>query len=327
MPVETRKSASTLAVAQGEVVKGAELARGPWPQMEASVPPYDRDEKGSSLGPIVVAQAQTVLPTAGDPAPMQSTGVARGEPVPVPAPMLVQVRELAKPGAPPMPDDMSESTRPMASRVVATIRPDPAQAAVTLRAHLDGSISERDFHELSGRHGWNEGAGGQAAHLQAPDRMALDAAGGAESAAATAAARPGSAGAVVQQLAGAVQQKPDGGVEVSLSPPELGKVRIRMEAHEHGMTVTLIADRGETLDLLRRNADILQRQFRELGHQNVGFQFQQGGGDAGRRSLAESLAQVAVERDEAEAAPVAARMVQSIAPVGVAASGHLDIRL
>ncbi|MGR3461391.1 MAG: flagellar hook-length control protein FliK [Roseovarius sp.] len=68
-----------------------------------------------------------------------------------------------------------------------------------------------------------------------------------------------------------------GTVEISLSPEELGRVRLRLHPSEGGLSVTITADRPETLDLMRRNIDLLAREFLEIGYQGARFDFAQGG--------------------------------------------------
>lgn len=66
---------------------------------------------------------------------------------------------------------------------------------------------------------------------------------------------------------------PDSPVEVSLSPEELGKVRLTLHTVDGGLSVVVQAERPETLDLMRRNIDSLARDFREMGYSNTSFDF------------------------------------------------------
>ncbi|EKE74599.1 MULTISPECIES: flagellar hook-length control protein FliK [Roseobacteraceae] len=80
---------------------------------------------------------------------------------------------------------------------------------------------------------------------------------------------------VAMQLADAARQLPDRPVEITLSPEELGKVRLSFQLSENGaIHVVIAAERGETLDLLRRNIDSLMTEFQDLGYENSGFSFQ-----------------------------------------------------
>lgn len=78
-----------------------------------------------------------------------------------------------------------------------------------------------------------------------------------------------------QQIATAVAiDRPDAAqIDVSLSPEELGQVRLRLNYSDLGLSVSITAERPETLDLLRRNIDSLARDFQELGYGDVNFSF------------------------------------------------------
>jgi flagellar hook-length control protein FliK len=81
------------------------------------------------------------------------------------------------------------------------------------------------------------------------------------------------AATVVEQLAVAVKQSHDGRVELTLSPAELGRVRMTLLTGEIGITVAIRADRDDTLDLFRRNSEALAQEFRQMGYGSVGFEF------------------------------------------------------
>jgi hypothetical protein len=82
-------------------------------------------------------------------------------------------------------------------------------------------------------------------------------------------------GAAVQ-MAQIVHHAGSGTVELTLSPEELGRVRISMSSEQGTLAVTLHADRPETLDMIRRHIDMFAEELRRLGHGSVGFSFQQG---------------------------------------------------
>ncbi len=77
------------------------------------------------------------------------------------------------------------------------------------------------------------------------------------------------------RLAEAVSQFPDRPVEITLSPEELGRVRLTLTTHDGALTMMIQADRPETLDLMRRNIDSLAQDFRDLGYQELSFSFGQ----------------------------------------------------
>lgn len=84
---------------------------------------------------------------------------------------------------------------------------------------------------------------------------------------------------VSAQITDAARSAPKGEIEVVLRPEELGTVRLRLSPTEQGMIVHLAAERGETLELIRRNLDGLLQDFRGLGFTTAGFSF---GGSSAR---------------------------------------------
>lgn len=95
---------------------------------------------------------------------------------------------------------------------------------------------------------------------------------------------PTTSGAITGQIAAALSQTTlPGVIELKLSPVELGAVRIAMQAGDGVMIVTINAENPQTLDLMRRNSDLLLQEFRNIGHGNVAFQFS-GNNDQGRRA-------------------------------------------
>lgn len=89
-------------------------------------------------------------------------------------------------------------------------------------------------------------------------------------------ARPEVPGMIGRQLAEVLQQNPGRPVEISLNPEELGRVRLNISAGEAGITVHVLAERPETLDLMRRHIDQLAREFQALGYDNINFAFNEG---------------------------------------------------
>jgi len=83
----------------------------------------------------------------------------------------------------------------------------------------------------------------------------------------------------VLQVSAAIRSSSDAIFDIHLSPAELGKVRISLTPSDNGILVNVLADRPETLDLLRRHADQLEQDFRELGYENTAFSFGAGGQD------------------------------------------------
>jgi len=111
----------------------------------------------------------------------------------------------------------------------------------------------------------------------------------------------------------------DRGVDLLLNPAELGRVRISLSPSDAGMTVQILADRPETLDLIRRNIDLLAQDFQSLGYEATDFAFaqQQNDAESGPRQNPPSL----MENLDAETSEMADHTRTSIM------TDRVDIRL
>ncbi|SMO92055.1 flagellar hook-length control protein FliK [Paracoccus laeviglucosivorans] len=69
---------------------------------------------------------------------------------------------------------------------------------------------------------------------------------------------------VLRQISDKLTQDDQAHVEITLTPEELGKVRLVITPGD-APTVAVYADNRETLDLLRRNADLLGKELRDTG--------------------------------------------------------------
>lgn len=94
-------------------------------------------------------------------------------------------------------------------------------------------------------------------------------------------ARAETPGLIARQMAEALQRLPDRPVEIALNPRELGRVRMSISAAETGITVSMIAERPETLDLMKRNIDQLTVEFESIGYSNINFAFAEGEAQTG----------------------------------------------
>ncbi|MCQ0091844.1 flagellar hook-length control protein FliK [Roseovarius sp. M141] len=81
----------------------------------------------------------------------------------------------------------------------------------------------------------------------------------------------------LSEAAGKALDKPS---DLTLSPSELGRVRITLTPGDGGMVVSVSAERQETLDLMRRHIDILDQEFRDLGYGGTDFTFSREGSEA-----------------------------------------------
>lgn len=79
--------------------------------------------------------------------------------------------------------------------------------------------------------------------------------------------------ALAARLAAAAPVLAQGAVEITLSPEELGRVRMTLSAGEGGMVVSVLAERAETLELMRRNIDQLARDLQAMGYAGLSFAF------------------------------------------------------
>ena len=125
---------------------------------------------------------------------------------------------------------------------------------------------------------------------------------------------------MAQQMAVALTQSGDGTTEIALSPRELGHVRLTLTSTDTTVSLTIVAERPETAELLRRNLDALGQEFRALGFGSVSFSFQD------RRAPREGKP----DADRADLRPVepASRRVDMSAPATPAGPTRgLDIRI
>lgn len=90
-------------------------------------------------------------------------------------------------------------------------------------------------------------------------------------------ARADLAGHVARQIADVAHHMPARPVEITLSPEELGRVRLTVSTHESGIVLNIVAERPETVDLLRRHIGQLGQQFQSLGYESIAFSFSDGG--------------------------------------------------
>ncbi|MEH6520662.1 flagellar hook-length control protein FliK [Sulfitobacter sp.] len=81
---------------------------------------------------------------------------------------------------------------------------------------------------------------------------------------------------IARQLAEVATQASSRPVEIALSPHELGRVRMSIVSDDNAITVSIVAERGETIDLMRRHIDQLGQTFRSMGYQQINFEFGQG---------------------------------------------------
>lgn len=80
---------------------------------------------------------------------------------------------------------------------------------------------------------------------------------------------------VTAQITQAIVTASGDAFELSLSPEELGRVRINVHNAETGLQIVITTERPETLDLLRKNIMLLSRSLSDLGYDGSSFRFEQ----------------------------------------------------
>lgn len=121
------------------------------------------------------------------------------------------------------------------------------------------------------------------------------------------------------QVAQAIAAAPGDQIEITLSPEELGRVRIQMHQSDIGLQVVISGERPETLDLLRKNIMLLARALSELGYEQASFSFgEQGRGQGDRPGRPASVFGMTAEN----AAPV-----EIAVPPSAARTSGLDLRI
>lgn len=119
----------------------------------------------------------------------------------------------------------------------------------------------------------------------------------------------------------AARQNGPADITVTLSPEELGTLHLRVAMDGDSLRVTMLADRPETLDLLRRHGEQLLAELRTLGFGGASLGFGSSGGNAAPKSF-DSGAEMP------DALPAAAAPLQiPPAPSRVQREGGLDLRL
>jgi len=81
---------------------------------------------------------------------------------------------------------------------------------------------------------------------------------------------------IARQIVEALQSMPNRPVEISLNPEELGRVRLALSSSETGIVVNVLAERQETVDLLRRHISHLEAAFLDIGYADIAFSFSGG---------------------------------------------------
>lgn len=84
-----------------------------------------------------------------------------------------------------------------------------------------------------------------------------------------------------QQIAEGIVTRASDRIEIALTPDDLGRLHLSMTEKDGQLRVTMAAERPETLDLMRRTADLLAQDLRAAGYDDVVFTFEGGGSQDG----------------------------------------------
>lgn len=77
------------------------------------------------------------------------------------------------------------------------------------------------------------------------------------------------------QISAAISRKEGDRVEIRLDPPELGRVTLSMVVRDDRLVAHVSAERQDIVDLMRRHAEILQKDLNSAGYRNVTLDFAQ----------------------------------------------------
>lgn len=129
------------------------------------------------------------------------------------------------------------------------------------------------------------------------------------------------------QLAPVFDAQPGQPVELTLSPEELGKVRLTFSTDNDSMRLIVHAERPETLDLMRRHIDQLGKDFREMGYASVSFSFQGGAQDQQPHSWPDAKPDAQVDAPSTELRSLTDLAPRPTQARPLTAEGGLDLRL
>jgi flagellar hook-length control protein FliK len=127
---------------------------------------------------------------------------------------------------------------------------------------------------------------------------------------------------VATQVIEVLRPAPDGPVEISLSPEELGRVRLSLTGTDGAITVHILAERPETLELMRRHVDMLAADLRAQGYSQIQFDFSGGGHPAKGDGSSQDSPEIATN-----AQTTAAPEIRPLPPPQIGSGRGLNLRL
>jgi hypothetical protein len=132
---------------------------------------------------------------------------------------------------------------------------------------------------------------------------------------------------VARQLVEVMTQATNRPVEIALSPHELGRVRMSIVADDNIITVNIVAERGETVDLMRRHIDQLGQTFRSMGYDQINFEFGQSAQGNDHTESDSPGEQADIESDSDQMADALTSEESTIIHLNDAPADGVDIRL
>ena len=82
---------------------------------------------------------------------------------------------------------------------------------------------------------------------------------------------------IASQIADIAKPVPDRPIDLTLNPEELGRIRLSFNTENGVLSVSVTAERPETLDLMRRHIETLAQELRNIGYRDVNIGFGQEG--------------------------------------------------
>lgn len=314
---------TTPAVRNGPTPEGPKPWPGPQPSMPsqpvvgAAQPPASAHAPTGPLAQGLTGRPPEPMQAAPDPAPIAPDPGSPTARAPLAAGELMLAAgqrppQLAQPGREPRPTATDRASEPAAPRTGTSVEPSTSSALQPSAATsaMPPVLAPSAMADMP-----SDPRGGEP-----PLSLVRAEAGTQPAPLATQAGQPATTitappGPLAGQLALAARSLPGGPVEIALAPAELGRVTLTLLASETSITVTLSAERPETLDLMRRSIGQLADDLRNLGYDSPTFAF---GGDGGGGRDPD-------RRDAPSMAAVPESLAMAVAPVRV--SEGLDLRL
>jgi flagellar hook-length control protein FliK len=126
---------------------------------------------------------------------------------------------------------------------------------------------------------------------------------------------------IAQQIATRIVPLARGQFELTLAPAELGRLHISLREVDGLMTLSVTAERPETLEMIRRHVDLLAQELRQIAQRELALQLGTGGNGGGARGRAMDPGNAAAQSGEPATVDAAAAALAGLA------SDHLDLRL